>query len=162
MKRERTITSKLEDYLEAILKLHASKGAARVRDIATELSVHKSTVSSTLKTLAEKGLVNYTPYEIATLTADGRKIAEEVAENHMIIKRFLTDILLIDEELAGENACRMEHVTDKKVMRQLVLFARFLKDSTVADNDWVDRFSAFVKAKKGKRIEGFMQVDQSK
>jgi DtxR family Mn-dependent transcriptional regulator len=49
MRADNHISSTLEDYLEAILVLTERTGAARVRDIASELSVHKSTVTAALK-----------------------------------------------------------------------------------------------------------------
>ena len=106
----RAVSASMEDYLEAIFRLIAEKGAARVRDIADLLSVHRSTVSWTLKGLAEKGLVNYSRYEITTLTTLGEKIAQDVCRRHEIIGRFLTEILGVDGDAAEANACRMEHV----------------------------------------------------
>jgi len=140
----RTVSSTLQDYLETILSLDARKGAARVRDIAAELSVHKSTVSSTLKTLAEKGFVNYSPYELVTLTRRGRSVAEAVSKNHRIIKRFLTDVLLVDETRAGENACRMEHVIDDEVLDRLTQFAEFFEDEGTVARRLPERFATFV------------------
>jgi DtxR family transcriptional regulator, Mn-dependent transcriptional regulator len=121
-----TISSTLEDYLETILVLTNEKGAARVRDISVCLGVHKSTVTSALKSLCDKGLLNYAPYEIATLTDEGKKIAKGVRRIHKTIYRFLKDTLLLDEETAEQNACRLEHVMDRKVVDRLVLFEKTL------------------------------------
>lgn len=144
MRTSRGITGTLEDYLEAIFSLEREQRPARVRDIAESLCVHKSTVSAMLKSLAEKNLVNYSPYEVATLTARGRRIAREVTERHAILKTFLSDVLLIDKEVAGANACRMEHVVDRAVMDRLVLFARFVKECPRAGDDWLQGFADFV------------------
>ena len=121
------VSSTLEDYLEAILSLTEEKGAARVRDIAAMLSVHKSTVTAALRALAERGMVHYAPYETTTLTPPGRQIAEEITHDHAVIRSFLKDILLVAEEAAERNACRMEHVMDQDVMDRLVVFARYMK-----------------------------------
>jgi len=145
MSRTHTISGTLEDYLETILKFEHERRPARVSDIAEDLSVHKSTVSLMLRSLAGKHLVNYSPYEITTLTDRGRRIAEEVTESHAIIGRFLAEVLLVEKGLAGENACRMEHVMDKEVMDRLVLFARFIKSCPRAGEDWLGKFAAFVK-----------------
>jgi len=121
-----TVSSTLEDYLETILVLTNEKGAARVRDISTCLGVHKSTVTSALKSLCDKGLLNYAPYEIATLTNEGKKIAKGVRRIHTTIYRFLKDTLLLDEKTAEQNACRLEHVMDRKVVDRLILFEKTL------------------------------------
>ena len=123
-----SISTTLEDYLEVIVWLVADKGVARVRDIAAALSVHKSTVTSALKSLSEKGLVNYSAYEAATLTPRGRTIAEDVARRHAIGREFFVQVLALDHELADANACRMEHVLDAEVLDRLACFARFVKE----------------------------------
>jgi DtxR family Mn-dependent transcriptional regulator len=120
------VTSTLEDYLEAISALLEERGAARVRDIAERLSVHKSTVTAALRSLAEKRLVNYAPYEMTTLTRRGRRVADAVGRRHRVIQRFLTDVLGIDDETASQNACRMEHGVDRDVLRRLATFADFV------------------------------------
>ena len=140
-----TISASAEDYLEAIFRLIAQKGAARVRDIADALSVHKSTVSWTLKSLAEKGLVNYSRYEITTLTTLGEKIAQDVHWRHEVIGRFLMEILGVGDKAADANACRMEHVLDSEVMDRLALLLDFAKHA--AGNDWIQQFQQYATAK---------------
>lgn len=137
------LTATLEDYLEAISRLAAEKGAARVRDIAKALSVHKSTVTAALKSLAEKKLINYAPYELATLTESGRDVADEVRRRHRGIRDFLINVLCIDEATADANACRLEHAMDKQVFRRLGLFAEFVKTCPRAGEEWIDRFREF-------------------
>ena len=128
VERGKAVSAALQDYLEAILKLNLRLGPARVRDLANELSVHKSTVSAALRSLAERGLVNYSPYEPATLTPQGRRVAEKVCRTHHVLKRFMTDVLFVDEDVAGENACRMEHVVDRRVQERLLHLERFMHE----------------------------------
>ena len=120
------ISPALENYLETILGLVHANGAARARDIADALAVHKSTVTAALRSLAAKGLVNYSPYESVTLTPGGRRIAAKVARSHGGIRRFLIEVLLLDERTADRNACRMEHVMDRQVTDRLDQFARYI------------------------------------
>jgi len=134
------LSATLEDYLEGISRLVARDGVARVRDIAAEMSVHKSTVTSALKGLAEKGLVNYSPYEVITFTSKGKKAAEEVVRRHEIIRRFLSDVLSVDEGVAEANACRMEHVVDREVLDRLAMFGEFARTCPRAGKDWLEHF----------------------
>jgi len=147
------LSATLEDYLEAISRLTVEKGAARVRDIARALSVHKSTVTSALRSLAEKALVNYTPYEMTTLTDKGRRVADEIVRRHEVIRRFLSEVLLVENETAAANACRMEHVMDTDVLRRLSLFAEFVKECPRTGEDWLRRFSNYC------RHNGHVQPD---
>ena len=121
-----TLSASLEDYLEAILHLGHTKGAARVRDLAEALSVHKSTVTAALRSLGAKGLVNYRPYEIVTLTPQGRAVAASVTRKHCGIREFLTGVLMLEERTAEDNACRMEHAMDPRLIERLGLFADFV------------------------------------
>jgi DtxR family Mn-dependent transcriptional regulator len=145
MSADNHISSTLEDYLEAILVLTERTGSARVRDIASELSVHKSTVTAALKNLAEKALVNYAPYECATLTPQGRAIAERVIHDHGVIRQFLEEILLVDGDQAEENACRMEHVMDKDVLDRLVVLAKCMKNCPRSANECFGEYARNVK-----------------
>ena len=121
------VTATMEDYLEAILRVSENSGHARSRDIAEELGVHRSTVTSALRGLAEKGLVNYTPYRAVTLTQRGRQIAERIGLSHEQIETFLRDVLLVPKRVARENACRMEHVVDRTVLQRLVRLGQHLR-----------------------------------
>ena len=150
MKRKKRLSAALQDYLEAILELEREKGAARVRDIAVALSVHKSTVTAALKSLAQRGLVNYAPYELISLTAEGKCIAEEVTAHHGMICRFLEDVLLVDEDVAEQNACRMEHVMDDEVLGRLAHLVRFVRDRSHRQRSWGTRFSEYLEAREGK------------
>ncbi len=123
------LSATLEDYLEAISRIISKSRVARVRDIAAAVGVHNSTVTAALKSLSEKGLVDYSPYEVTTLTASGRRAANEIVRRHRLIREFLTEVLLVDEEVADANACRMEHVMDKQVLERLTVFAQLAQQT---------------------------------
>ena len=145
MPRQRSdLSSTLEDYLETIYELIDSKGAARVRDIADALDVHKSTVTAALRTLADKKLINYSPYELTTLTPRGVTIARQVQRRHEILETFLRGVLLVEGDRAKRNACRMEHVVDSEVLDRLVLFARFVRECPTVGDTILEQFSHFV------------------
>ena len=152
------LTPTLENYLEVIFRISAEKGFARVRGISKALSVHKSTVTSALQSLSEKKLVNYTPYEVITLTSKGEKLAKEVAHRHEVLCSFLVAVLCVDRELAEENACRMEHVMDEEILDRLALFARFVKECPRAGKEWVENFSYFFKHR-GKSKKDLAEIE---
>lgn len=127
-----TISTALEDYLEAIVSLVERKGTARTRDIAAALNVHKSTVTAALRSLAEKGLINYSAYEAATLTPRGRDAAQDVVRRHEIVRDFFIRVLALNEATADANACRMEHVLDSEVMERLRRFAQYVGERPAA------------------------------
>jgi DtxR family transcriptional regulator, Mn-dependent transcriptional regulator len=140
MTAAKTLTTTMEDYLEAIAWLVVDGGSARARDISAALSVHKSTVTAALRALAKKGLVNYVAYEAATLTPAGRKIADDVIRRHEIVRSFFMQVLALDRDVADANACRMEHVLDAEVLDRLAHFAKFVKECPSAEQRCLKQF----------------------
>lgn len=149
----RTLSTTMEDYLEAISWLVAEKGVARVRDLAAALSVHKSTVTAALRSLAEKKLVNYSAYEAATLTPEGRKIAEDVIRRHEIVREFFMEILALDHKTADANACRIEHVLDAEVLDRLAGFAKFVKECPSAKERCLKQFQNYYRRRAERKSE---------
>ena len=128
MKAGQTVVSaSLEDYLESIYHIEASNGAARAKDIAMAMDVKNASVTQALRSLAEKNLVNYAPYEVITLTKLGKQIALDVVRRHEILEKFLSQVLGLPHSEADENACRMEHVVDKEILLRMQQFMAFLQ-----------------------------------
>lgn len=142
-KDDSTISSALEDCLEAILRMERENRAARVRDLAASLSVHKSTVTAALRALSGKGMVNYKPYALTTLTPKGRRIAETVTRSHRALRRFLKDMLFVEDSLAESNACRLEHGIDREVLDRLLMLAHFAKYGP-GGAEWLSEFEQYV------------------
>jgi len=127
----REFTDHQEMYLKVIYTLMSEHKVARVKEIAERLKVTKSSVSSALKSLSDKGLVVYDPYSYVELTPKGKKLAAQVLSKYDILTKFLVDILGVAEDVAHENACRMEHVVDDSVMKRLVQFLGFCSDCDI-------------------------------
>lgn len=137
------LSESLEDYLEAIFAIEAEKQAARVKDIARRLSVSAPSVTHALQSLSARQLVNYTPYEVVTLTERGRKLALDVTRRHEALRRFFTDLLHLDPAEAEEAACHMEHALPPRARHRLVQFMDFICNSPHGGLDWSDE-SGFV------------------
>ena len=102
------LSTSLEDYLEAIYAIILDQSAVRVKDIARRLEVKNSSVTSALKALTAKKLINHEPYGIITLTQEGNKVARRIYEKHKIVEGFLIKVLGVNPEEAGVWACRIE------------------------------------------------------
>ena len=99
----------VEEYLEAIYDIAGTDGAAKTTAIAKCLKVAPASVTEALQNLAEKNLVNYEPYRGASLTGEGKKIAETIKRRHRLLEVFLADVLHINRAKVHDEACRMEH-----------------------------------------------------
>lgn len=148
MSRDHVVSASLEDYLEAIFHIAVEKGAARAKDIADRLDVKGSSVTGALRNLADKGMVNYVPYDIITLTGEGQRVARQVVRRHEVLRHFLVDVLLIDETVAEEEACKLEHAISCDVSTRLVLFLDFLKTRQPGGAGWIREFGSYCKSLK--------------
>jgi DtxR family Mn-dependent transcriptional regulator len=143
MEKNTGLSESLEDYLEAILFLEKKNKVARAKDIAEKLSVRRGSVTGVLKSLEEKKLINYEPYSFITLTAKGKRIAEDVSRRHMVLKDFLLNVLKTDPDAAENAACRMEHAIDKPIMDRLICFIDYIHKCPRAGDDWIKAFVSF-------------------
>ena len=98
----------LEDYLETILSLQKKSGQVRSIDIAAEMGFSKPSVSIAMKNLREKEYISVDGKGLISLTDAGRERAERVLERHTILSNWLIS-LGVSEEVAREDACRVEH-----------------------------------------------------
>ncbi len=142
---EQDLSPTLEDYLEAIYHIEKEKRVARPRDISRAQNVAGSTVTAALQSLSEKGLVNYEPYELITLTDEGRERAEELATRHRIIRDFLENVLGLEAERADAAACDMEHVIDREALERFVCFLAFMQPHSPDGAKSLERFRRFIK-----------------
>ncbi len=142
---EKPMTAVMEDYLEAIFELHSDETvrAIRVKDIAGKLDVKMPTVTSMLRVLKERGLVDYEKYEYVELTENGKHIGREIIKRHRILKKFLTDVLHVDVKTADGDACRMEHALSGSTMDSLTAFMEFIHACPRAGEDWVAHFRTY-------------------
>lgn len=103
------INESAENYLETILELSQQLPVVRSVDVANELGYKKSSVSVAMKNLREKEHITVTDAGFIYLTESGRAIAEMIRERHQLLKMWLTR-LGVPEEIASEDACKLEHV----------------------------------------------------
>jgi DtxR family Mn-dependent transcriptional regulator len=137
------LSDSLEDYLEAIHHIVRAKGAARGKDIAERLKVNRSSVTGALQALAEKRLVNYAPYDVVTLTEEGGRVAQRVIRRHEVLKDFICRVLGLEEAIAEETACRMEHAASQPVLERLEQFIEFIRVCPRIDIRWIEETGYF-------------------
>ena len=108
----------LEDYLEAILVIGQKVGEVHSVDVAKHVGFSKASVSRAVKILRKKGYLLSERNGVLHLTEKGFSFAEEIYERHQCI----TEILIwlgVDEEVAAQDACRIEHVISCQSFRKI-------------------------------------------
>jgi DtxR family Mn-dependent transcriptional regulator len=138
-----SLSASLEDYMEAIFHIEDKKHAARAKDIADRLQVSSASVTGALRLLAEKELINYAPYDIITLTAKGKEVAQDVVHRHEMLRDFFVKILGVDEAEAEVAACKMEHGVSEIILKRMTQFIEFLETCPRGGYKWIKEFESF-------------------
>ena len=107
------VNESAEDYLETILILSHKLPVVRSVDIATEMGFKKSSVSIAMKNLREKKHIVVSDAGYITLTKTGKEIADMIYERHETFRKWLIS-MGVNENVAAEDACKMEHVISKE------------------------------------------------
>ena len=108
----------VEDYLETILRLSKSLPQVRSIDIVHDTGYTKPSVSVAMKNLRQKEYIVMDESGYITLTEEGRAIAEATFERHQVITRLFVN-LGVSEEVAAEDACKVEHVLSEETFNAL-------------------------------------------
>jgi len=110
-------TSTVENYLKAILVRTADTDAVVATGaIAEALGVTPGTITTMVKSLAAKGLVEHHPREGVRLTPPGRAHALAVVRKHRLIETFLVQVLKMDWKEVHEEAEALEHAISDRVL----------------------------------------------
>lgn len=144
MHRPEAISSSLQMYLKTILQLQTENQVARVKEIAERLGVTGATVSSTLRTLEERGWVRHERYGYATLTDEGKHLASCVLKRFEVVHQFLVDVLRIDPQTADADACLIEHDISPATLERLSLFIEFIQSDDPTVSAIVHNFQQFL------------------
>lgn len=112
-----------ENYLETILLLSKKLPVVRSVDIANEMDFKKPSVSIAMKNLREKEHITISEQGFIYLTDSGREIAEMIYERHEFITKWLSE-LGVPEDIAAQDACRIEHVISKESFEAVKNYVR--------------------------------------
>lgn len=143
MKEKIDLSASLEDYIEAIYHIIEEKLVARSKEIAARLSVSRASVTEALRALSKKGLINYAPYEAITLTLEGKEVAEDVIFRHDALKRFFIEVLAIDNEIAEDGACKIEHAAPPEIIDRMIKFTEFMQVCPRGGDDMIKGFADY-------------------
>ena len=90
---DHVLTPTMENYMEIIFLLLKYNDAARVTDIANKMDVTMSTVTSALKRLRARKMIEYSTYGTVSLTSRGYEIAKKIYRRHEVLSEFFGDVL---------------------------------------------------------------------
>ncbi len=141
---QREQTASMEDYLEAIAKLGEGKNVVKVKQLSQMMGVKMPSVTSALKKLSEQELVEHERYGHIKLTPEGDEVARDVICRHEALTRFFAQALGIDQETAGEDACKIEHVISPLSMERLAKFVEFIEACPLGGANFPSRYEYYL------------------
>lgn len=103
----RLVTSAVEDYLKALFEL--GEQSVKTQSLAAALAVSPASVTGMLRKLSELHLIEYEPYQGASLTTTGRKMALETVRHHRLIETYLAEALGYEWHEVHDEAEKLEH-----------------------------------------------------
>ena len=116
-----------ENYLKSIYHLSLNAENVSTNQLAAFINTKASSVTDMLKKLADKELINYTPYQGVTLTKSGEKIAVNIIRKHRLWEYFLVDKLNFKWDEVHEMAEEMEHISSNELIDRLDKFMEYPK-----------------------------------
>ncbi len=120
------LSPKLEMYLKSVLLLGRDNPSVRVKDVADAMSVTMASATEALGTLKGRGLVLHDSYRDVRLSARGRRTAEDILHRFEVLRRFLTEVLGVEDGQARRDACEVEHVASSETMERLTAFLEYV------------------------------------
>lgn len=123
---EHPLTHSMAHYILAISELRDERGYARATDVAKRLGVTKGSASTALRTIREKGFVTEDENRMLFLTQRGRDALDTIVSTRSTFLNFFRDILAIDEHIALEDACKLEHLVSRVTSERLLRFIKFV------------------------------------
>lgn len=137
------LTESLEKYLLAIYEIVKVNKAARVKDVSNYLKIGGPATSDAVKTLAERKYINYVPYGIITITAKGKRKAENKLKRHNTISNFLGKVLMVDESKIEESAKQIEYSMPEDVLEKFVQFLTFMENCSCKEPKWIKSYKYY-------------------
>lgn len=111
-----------ENYLKAIYTLaerDTNRPLVRLGELATELNLTPGTITTMIRSLAERDLVTYQPRAGVKLTSKGKQEALLVLRRHRLIELFLVEVMKMDWSEVHEDAEALEHAVSDKFLAKM-------------------------------------------
>jgi DtxR family Mn-dependent transcriptional regulator len=113
------LTKSEREALKAIYRFTRDGSEAHTGVLAVSLGLSPGTVTTLVKRLADRGLVDHRPYQGVSFTDEGRRTAIAAIRRHRIVERFLSDMLGYAWNQADALAVSFEHELPSEVVDRL-------------------------------------------
>ena len=123
--------------LVSVYNLSKSNSNIIVKDVSNYLGVGGASTATAIRTLAQKGFINYVPYGCISLTQEGYNTIQLKIYRHNTISNFLNLVLEIDKTASEKNASAIEYSMTEDVLTKFVHFLDFMKQCSCKEPKWL-------------------------
>jgi len=114
------LTPVTQDYLKVIWSAQEwSDVPVTTKLLAARLGVGASTVSETVRRLADNGFVTHEPYGAVQLTPDGERHALAMVRRHRLVETFLVEMLGYGWDEVHDEAEVLEHAVSDRMLDRI-------------------------------------------
>ena len=114
------LTAVAQDYLKVVWSAQEwAHVPVTTKMLAARLGVGASTVSETVRRLADAGLLTHEPYGAVELTDDGRRHALAMVRRHRLVETFLVEVLGYGWDEVHDEAEVLEHAVSDLFVERL-------------------------------------------
>ena len=117
-----------EMYLESIYILCKSKSSVRSFDVAEYMNFSTPSVSRGVGIFKKRDYITVDKDGYIFLTQNGKEAAERIFERHTVLTAIFKAIG-VDEKIAAEDACRIEHVISDDTFKAIKKFYQKMKST---------------------------------
>ncbi len=108
-----------QDYLKAILSIELKGKKISTSSISEKLNTKPASVTGMFKVLSDLHLIDYQPYQGASLTKTGRAEAISLMRKHRLWETFMVENLGFGWDEVHEVAEQLEHVESRELIDRL-------------------------------------------
>lgn len=141
---ENGLTHSSVHHVMAIYELLKKNGYARGIDVANYLDISRSSVSVTLHKLQTKGYIVEDENKFYQLTEEGKELSNDVLSIRRIVKMFFTQVLNLPENIAEEDACKIEHLLNNKTGEMLFKFVSYYMSSEAHCTEFREKYKKYI------------------
>ncbi len=98
-----------KDYIKTIYSLKNRHKCVHSVDVANEMGFSKASVSVAMANLRKNDIIEMKKGGEIDFTVNGKRIADDIYERHMILSKFLQAVAGVDQTTAEGDADIMEH-----------------------------------------------------
>ncbi len=127
-----------ENYLETIYKLKQQKGIVKSVDIADTMNFSRPSICVAMKKLKSQGFITMDAKSNIELTNSGLEIAHQMYHRYEILLKILST-MGVPEDLAKEDACRMEHDISQESVNYVTAYLEQFDNFSKQGNIFLDK-----------------------